>query len=86
MTTQTRTGGYLKKMANGGHYQQKLGEASLALTEAYCKADDESRRRMGTHLADQVQHILNDVYGWSHGSAARAADTLREAFTNTVEE
>ena len=28
MTTQTQTGAYLKKMANGGHFKQKLGETA----------------------------------------------------------
>jgi hypothetical protein len=76
----TKTGDYLKMMAREGHYKQKLGEAALALTEMYCKADLEKRRRMGNELAEQVQHVLHVVYGWSNGSARDAALEIRQAF------
>ena len=82
MTTQTRTGAYLKKMANGGHFKQKLGETSLALTECFCKADIPNRRNLGTKLIDEVYHILTDVYGWDHVSSKEAVDTLAFAFRN----
>ena len=86
MTTQTHTGGYLKKMAQGGHFKQKLGETALALTECWCKADFGNRARMGDHLAEQMQHILHQVYGWSPKEASDHAAALRAAFMQTKED
>lgn len=85
MTTQTRTGGYLKRMANGGHFKQKLGETALALTECYCKADMGNRRRLGDLLVREMHGILVDVYGWNAQSAKEAADVLATAFCDTDE-
>lgn len=85
MTTQTRTGGYLKRMANGGHFKQKLGETALALTECYCKADCGNRAYLGDHLAEQMYEILVDVYGWNVQSAKEAVETLTKAFRKTNE-
>lgn len=86
MTTQTRTGGYLKRMANGGHFKQKLGETALALTECFCKADTGNRARLGDHLAEQMYEILVDVYGWHEPSAKDAVATLTKAFRRTNED
>ena len=55
MTTKqpmTRQGAYLKRMAERGHFKQKLGETSLALTECFCKADMGNRRTLGTQLLE----------------------------------
>ena len=83
MTTQTRTGGYLKRMANGGHFKQKLGETALALTECYCKADMGNRARLGDLLAAQMYEILVDVYGWNVQSSKEASEVLVKAFRRT---
>lgn len=83
MTTQTQTGSYLKKMAQGGHFKQKLGEASLALVECYCKADGGNRAQMGDHLVDQLFKVLREVYGWDHNSCVEAATTMAKAFRKT---
>jgi hypothetical protein len=85
MTTQTKTGAYLKRMANGGHFKQKLGETALALTECFCKADNPNRARMGGKLSQQMYEILVDVYGWNAASAKDASETLRKAFRDTDE-
>jgi hypothetical protein len=85
MTTQTKTGAYLKRMANGGHFKQKLGETALALTECFCKADNPNRARLGNSLATQMHHILVEVYGWNTESAREATETLRKAFRDTDE-
>lgn len=85
MTTQTKTGAYLKRMANGGHFKQKLGETALALTECFCKADIPSRSKMGDKLAWQVHSILVEVYGWNTASAKEASETLRKSFRATEE-
>ncbi len=85
MTTQTRTGGYLKRMANGGHFKQKLGETALALTECFCKADDGNRARLGDTLISEVYEILVDVYGWDTTSAKKARDSMTRAFQRTGE-
>lgn len=85
MTTQTHTGGYLKKMAQGGHFKQKLGETALALTECYCKADGGNRTQMGEHLAQQMEKVLREVYGWTHHASHEAGNNLRAAFRNTGE-
>lgn len=85
MTTQTKTGGYLKRMANGGHFKQKLGETALALTECFCKADLPSRAKLGDKLAWQMNAILVDVYGWNVDSAREATETLRKSFRDTAE-
>lgn len=82
MTTKTHTGGYLKKMAEGGHFKQKLGETALALTECYCKADSGNRARLGSHLADQMFYVLRNVYGWDHNSCHEARKTVVKAFQN----
>lgn len=85
MTTQTRTGGYLKRMANGGHFKQKLGETALALTECFCKADDGNKARLGDSLVSEVHEILVDVYGWDAKSAKDAAGSMTGAFKRTGE-
>ena len=85
MATTTKTGSYLQRMARGGHFKQKLGEASLALTECFCKADGGNRARLGTHLAEQMYEVLTDVYGWDADSAKEATRTLQTAFTKTEE-
>lgn len=83
MPTQTMTGGYLKKMAQGGHFRQKLGETALSLTECYCKADGGNRARMGDHLVNQMFKVLREVYGWDHNSCVEAATTMAEALRRT---
>ena len=83
--TKTRTGEYLNRMAQGGHFKQKLGETALALTECFCKADTQNRARLGDKLAWQVNAILVDVYGWSADSAKEAAETVRKSFRDTAE-
>ncbi len=85
MTTQTRTGGYLKRMANGGHFKQKLGETALALTECFCKADTGNRARLGDSLVSEVYEILVDVYGWDTKSAKDAISSMTGAFKRTGE-
>ena len=85
MTTQTRTGGYLKRMANGGHFKQKLGETALALTECFCKADTGNRARLGDALVSEVHEILVDVYGWDKQSAKDAVNSMSSAFKRTGE-
>lgn len=85
MTTQTRTGGYLKRMANGGHFKQKLGETALALTECFCKADTGNRARLGDALASEMYEILVDVYGWDNNSAKDAVTSVTKAFQRTGE-
>lgn len=76
MTTQTRTGAYLKKMANGGHFKQKLGETALSLTECFLKADTPNRRDFGTRLGQEMYFVLTDVYGWAHVSAKETTDNF----------
>ncbi len=83
--TKTKTGAYLNRMAQGGHFKQKLGETALALTECFCKADIPSRARLGDKLAWQVNAILVDVYGWNTASANVATETLRKSFRDTDE-
>ena len=83
MTTQTQTGSYLKKMAQGGHFKQKLGETALALTECFCKADTGNRARMGEHLVSQMFKVLREVYGWDHNSCVEAATTMANALRKT---
>jgi hypothetical protein len=83
-TPQTATGTYLKEMANGGHYRQKLGEAALALTECFCKADLGNRKEMGEALCHQVFTVLRTVYGWDHNSAVDATSVLSESFRRTM--
>lgn len=83
MTTQTRTGAYLKKMANRGHFKQKLGETALALTECFCKADGSNQRLMGTHLLDEMHFVLVDIYGWNKESANAARNTLFKAMQDS---
>ncbi|MCK5644862.1 MAG: hypothetical protein KAJ19_28945 [Gammaproteobacteria bacterium] len=85
MTTQTKTGGYLKRMANGGHFKQKLGETALALTECFCKADNVSQNRLGDLMVMEVRAILMDVYGWEAESTHHAIKKLGKAFRNTSE-
>lgn len=77
---QTATGQYLKKMAQHGHYAQKLGEASLALTEAYCKADTQHKVRLGAMLAEEVYTVLTDVYGWTNAAADVARQDVLDSF------
>ena len=83
MTTKTQTGAYLNKMAQGGHFKQKLGETALALTECYCKADGGNRAQMGEHLVNQMFKVLREVYGWDHNSCVEAATTMAEALRKT---
>lgn len=83
MTTQTQTGAYLKKMAQGGHFKQKLGETALALTECYCKADGGNRSNLGEQLVAQLFKVLREVYGWDHNSCVQAATQMAEAFRKT---
>jgi len=83
MPAKTRTGEYLDRMARGGHTRQKLGEAALAVTEAYCKSDPSSKMKLGEDLADQVQYILANVYGWKDGPSRNAENNVREAFRST---
>lgn len=85
MTTQTRTGGYLKRMANGGHFKQKLGETALSLTECFCKADNVSQNRLGDLLVKEMREILMDVYGWEAESTHVAIKKLGKAFRSTSE-
>lgn len=85
MSTMTKTGEYLKRMANGGHFKQKLGETALALTECFCKADDGNRARLGNTLSQQVYEVLVNVYGWDAQSANKAVTTMVKAFRNTEE-
>lgn len=84
-TTQTKTGGYLQRMARGGHFKQKLGETALALTECFCKADNANQKKLGDSLVKQMREILIDVYGWEPQSASEAVKTLGTAFRNTGE-
>jgi len=84
MTAQTKTGEYLRSMAQQGHSSQKLGEASLALTECYLKSDTHVQSSMGNRLAIQMKHILRVVYGWNEVDARDAADALRDAFSDTA--
>jgi len=83
MTTQTQTGAYLKKMAQGGHFKQKLGETALALTECYCKADGGNRADLGEQLVSQLFKVLREVYGWDHNSCVQAATQMAESFRRT---
>ena len=83
--TKTRTGEYLNRMAQGGHFKQKLGETALALTECFCKADNLSRTKLGDKLAWQVNAVLVDVYGWNADAAKEATETLRKSFRDTAE-
>ena len=76
----TPRGKYLKRMAEDGHFSQKLAEAALAVTEAYCKADSQSRAELGSALADEVGTVLRDVYGWSTAAAAAAREDIIQAF------
>jgi len=84
MTAQTKTGEYLRSMAQQGHSSQKLGEASLALTECYLKSDTHAQSSMGNRLATQMEHILSVVYGWSAEDARDAEESLRDAFSDTA--
>jgi len=84
MTTQTQTGSYLKKMAHGGHFKQKLGETALALTECYCKADGGNRSRLGQLLRRELYTVLREVYGWAEKDAYAASMTLTKSFRETV--
>jgi len=84
VSTQTKTGEYLKNMAQRGHSTQKLGEAALSLTECYLKADTYTQSNMGNHLAIQMKHVLHVVYGWKEIDARDAADALRNAFADTA--
>ena len=83
--TKTRTGEYLNRMAQGGHFKQKLGETALALTECYCKADMGNRVRLGNLLSQQMYEVLVGVYGWDESSSNEAIETLVKAFRGTDE-
>jgi hypothetical protein len=81
---QTQQGVYLKRMAEGGHFRQKLGETALALTECYCKGDTHSQDRLGSALVSEVRAVLTDVYGWSRESAEEAAEAVFNSFKDAT--
>lgn len=81
--TKTKTGEYLNRMAQGGHFKQKLGETALSLTECFCKADMHGQRKMGELLVDQVFVVLREVYGWNDESSRNSRDRLVESFQQT---
>ncbi len=70
---------FIRDHAQHGHYRQHLAETAVALAEAYCRADDNNKRWVLTHLLETAEEYFHKGLGWSDDSVFKASQAIRKS-------